>query len=804
MRYKFLFILFLLSVFSITVSSQGQDVIVLQIAMHEAMTTSLDMRTVFSEFEDLHDGVQVQPVAHSWIVDDIDSWKNYLQQGDVVFVEEGRLTPEITRTGFLLDLAPLYSIDTLEANNAAGDSFVWDGGRWAMPSGYAPIVLSYDSDLFDELALPYPETDWTLSDLQDWTRVLSESGVETPIYVDDYSLPFFLRQVLEQELFNPASLPLQANFQADDLEAKIAILRELMTGNLLVTGTIYANDNEFSPVTMAHYWTASRIEGHSQIALGMDVSGFAISAGTNYPELAYELTRFLVQHPSIVNQSGGWSIYGDPGILQSELPLDMSDAITLQQTLFTNYLMPAIQLDNSTVEEAIQQAEINAQDDLLAAGAQQSETVIVREAEPRIEEGTVIHFAVQTNLSPLPNRNTWSFLAREFAENHPDVTDVVIDPVFDVSVPVEQLSGLYDCYYTQINLVPDANLSAILPLNPLMDADPTLDPDDFVGTMLDSVTRDNQIWGFPLDIKPYVLWISDAFIADSGLDVSPAMTTETFMQLIGSADETPVMIPYHWGGRHIMLLVYAFDGLPYDYNQYPPAIDFTSQETIDAVNSVISLIETDTLDYYPLTEFQSGSGISPIIIAPMNNANIRGGNLVFMSSGMQLPDTQYNPYLFPRGRNYTPISYDMGTMYISADSDLRTECYDFLSFVSREPSLSGAMPARLSTIEAMRESALRREGSIDFYQSFAELAGRPDTIVIPTTSHPAIADDIRQRIFSRAIDLTISGDLILEDALFQAEELAEEFQVCLNSDDNTEDWSVVAECYDIVTGFMGW
>lgn len=186
--------------------AQNTDTILLQLAMHESMTTSLQMRNAIAEFEDLNEGVQVQLVAYNQLLErqsssvDLDLWKSYLTQADIVYVETGWFDADLTRTGYLLDLEPVYTTDTLsQATVFEQEPFVWDGGRWAFPVGVHPVVLYYDTDVFDSLGLSYPNEDWMLSDIENWVNILSQTTDNTPILINQDVFPSVMRQLLYQQ-----------------------------------------------------------------------------------------------------------------------------------------------------------------------------------------------------------------------------------------------------------------------------------------------------------------------------------------------------------------------------------------------------------------------------------------------------------------------------------------------------------------------------------------------------------------------------------------------------------------------------
>lgn len=794
---------------SITSLAQNNDTIVLQLALHEFMATSLRMRNAVAEFEALNEGVQVQLVAYNQALErqssnvDLDLWKSYLRQGDVVYIESGWFDAELTRTGYLLNLEPLYSTDSLGQETVfEHDSFVWDGGRWAFPVGIRPIMLSYDTEVFDAMGLSYPTENWTLSDIENWVNILSQNNDIAPILIQGDTFPTVMRHILGSSLYDPIINPIVPDFHINDIQVSMNTLQQLLATDAIEIKPIYVTD-ELPAIVISEFGRGIQPSSYQSISFGMSARGLSISSGTEHPELSYQLARFLAQNANVVSNFGGWAAYEtvDDASVENflgEMPFNLSDGINYPETFFTSYLRAIIESSTEPTLDDLQDAEIRAQENLISAEMRLSDNLSVNAPEIRESFGTgdVIRFGVYTNLSPLPTRTIWETIAEDFAEQSSDIAGIIIEPVFGVSSNLSQASQRYDCFYSPTNLISPTNLTNILPLTPLIDIDPNLNRDDFVGGTLAQVSYDNQIWAFPMDIKPFAMWISEDFIALSGLDLDNNMSLETFSALQQShADDTPMIIPYNYDGMHLLLLIYALDGLPIDYRVDPPVINFTAPETINAVNTLVDMVENNILDYVSPISGSGSSGIAPIIIAPMDDANTRSGRLVFMSGS---PNSTYNPYAFPYGRSLTPISYELGTAYISADTMLPEQCYQFLSYVSQEPYLFSSMSARLSTIERISQGDLRSPETTAFYQSFAQLAGRDDTIFIPPAN--GSEEYYRQSLFYRALDLIFLEDALPEDTLFQAQQYLEEYEVCLAAGDGSIE--VLQDCIAPILSFF--
>ncbi len=100
-----------------------------------------------------------------------------------VFLLDGIDIPAFVEAGVVLDLAPY--VERVGIDPGAFEARVLapfrEGGLWAFPKGYTPMVIYYNKDLFDAAGEPYPEPGWTWSDFLETakrlTRDLDGDGV---------------------------------------------------------------------------------------------------------------------------------------------------------------------------------------------------------------------------------------------------------------------------------------------------------------------------------------------------------------------------------------------------------------------------------------------------------------------------------------------------------------------------------------------------------------------------------------------------------------------------------------------------
>ncbi len=180
---------------------------------------------------------------------------------------------------------------------------------------------------------------------------------------------------------------------------------------------------------------------------GLDVNGFAISSGTQYPEEAYELVKFLSANPQVATSFIGSTparrtLTGvqaeNPGGLKfaaaqspelaALLPVALDQAFPPSQMRFSEYLGLAIQQmvqNNVDARTALQTVEDNALTRLDTSSARRDTTQITVQTPlptANLAPGEIaLKFGISSMMSPLPNQDQWDAFAADFAARDPEV-----------------------------------------------------------------------------------------------------------------------------------------------------------------------------------------------------------------------------------------------------------------------------------------------------------------------------------------------------------------------------------------------
>lgn len=796
---------------------------------------------LMAAFEAQHPDVRVNVIGSSgaftgspaYNLDEyMESMEAYVSAADVVFVNTNSLSPEATRAGYFLDLSPLTSADpTLNAEDfipATWQAFQWDRAVWALPVAADVILLIYNPKAFDEAGIPYPNAAWTLDDFANAARVLTTTnadGEKQPAYVDYGNSEHLFRSLLGMPLYDVNTA--QPDFSNPALESMLTTWQELraegvidgLGGDTQIVIIGAGSDGPAMSIQQS-FGLASFPGSDSQPLAGallpggkaaLEVQGFAVSAGTQYQEQAYALAKFLTNSIDVADGLIGGiparqSLAGQESQGESQTPfgdldftpenqavIDQAFANAMSDTLFSEYLNVALNKMEShgiDARTALLETELEAVNNLAAAEQKRNEiTVSVATPVPQVVLGAgevALNFGLTSFVSPLPNQDLWNQIIDDFVAADPQVGQIVMDT--DFSTDLSEMAGKYDCFYLPTNVVGDDDLSAILPLDPYIDADPTFDKSDVVGTTLQQVQFDNKTWALPVVLQPEVLRYNSDLFAQAGVPLPEnGWTVDAFTDALEAlkriaAEGTQPFVPRGFGSNYLMALIAAYGGLPIDTRTTPATISFTDPATLDAIRQVLDLVKAGYIKYEPLAARGGARMIFAVGGAEDRDAiythSLNGLSFVDAAGDQGAGDDPYRLVTYPQGSQYTPVSYNIGTAYISAASQNPEACYRWISILAQHPELFSGMPARRSLINNPAGAANHNPDLLAVFNQLADLLAQPNVINLPTGFGGTPETTWLQTWLNRAFDRYVLEGADLETELAQAESYAREYQQC--------------------------
>jgi ABC-type glycerol-3-phosphate transport system substrate-binding protein len=767
---------------------RGQGEVIITLLAPEWMGDVFN-RSLFEEFEAQNPGVKVvvaqaeqifYPPAAFDLDGHLDGAAEFASKADVLYTQSYNLSPITTRAGYFLDLTPLVESDpTLDVDDffpALWRSFQWDRGIWALPVSGSIQLFVYDIDAFDDAGLTYPNENWTIHDLANAARTLTQHDTDGDVARPGFGIFFnrsmLLRAFTGQGFYDGTVIPSPPAFDNTELAQIIEnwaeMQRDLQSSfqgpGPISTGEIPLTVDQTwrltSNVPDDRNWGAALLPGG---VAGLTTWGFVISSGTEHPEIAYELAKFLTQNANVaarffgdtparrslvgVETEGFMVMRNYTPEVQALIDRGIENALPTSELRYSEYIdriIGMVESGETDAQSALQQMEAEARTALQTADTRRQETVVMVATPvptPSFDSGQIVlNFGLNLFISPIPNRDEWNRLAREFSEASSIVGNVeLVSSMGGMSGTQDEV----DCYYQPQNMVQGMNLDDVLNFDPFMDADPQFDSGDFFGGTLEQVRRENRTWAYPIVLYPSILWYHAAKFQEAGVAAPESVwSVDAFNDALRNLrfvmdDDSPVFVAQGGGGMasHLYMLMAAYGGLPIDYRTSPPTLNLDDPATIDAMRQVLNLARDGYISYQELAGTGAGTVITSGLV--MDQTPIFGDALMPYSfraqqrgqeGGMESP---YRLTNYPHGSEYVPVSYGIGTAYINADTQNAQACYEWIRTISQRPELLMGMPARRSQLESAAIATTQGEDIAQTYRAYADLVGSPNVISIP-------------------------------------------------------------------------
>jgi ABC-type glycerol-3-phosphate transport system substrate-binding protein len=777
------------------------------------------------------------------VADRLDDTSDFVSTADVLYVDTSSLTAEDTQAGYFLDLMPLVQsdpdLDTSDFIPAVWNSYQWDNGLWAMPISTDVILLTYDQTLFDNAGIAYPNERWTIDDFANAARALAtynaDGTVDTPgftVVSGGNNQSVFLRAVAGVSLYDSATMPNTPKLDDAALEYTLQVWYELVQEGVVgasgggrdnnvplrVEGINGYGERGFSPNNDDQEETgryASLLPGG---IAGLSVQGFAVSAGTQYPEIAYALTKYLTSRSELASnqfsasparyslatsaeqttqsdqqggpgQPGGFMMANNiPDTIQPTFDQGLTVGLPVSELRYASYLSTAVNEMNNNggdAAAALQTVEALAVSDMQTAQARLGTYTIYitpPAAGPVLAAGEIaLNCAVNSGFggrgpgSQMMNQDQWDQLIADFVAADPEVGAVTLESV--QGTDLASLTEEYDCIILPSNVVDDADLTTILSLDPLIDTDTTFDRNDVIGNTMTQLQRDNKTWALPIAIEPQMLTYDSTLFQQAGAtEPVNGWTTDQFVDALNrlktfDPDNAPFALTGQ-GSTAVLMLIAAFGGLPMDYRTDPPTINFTDATNVAAIQQVLDLAANG----YIATNVEMDPE-TPIAITTGNFNQFRRAGPPDAQGSTQ--DTTATT-LYPQGTQYGAITYSITTGYISATAQNPEADYRFLSLVAQNPQLFSGMPARSSLLSDPDVIASQGEDIVSVYQQVDALLRASNTIIFPSLSGEGgmgATSYMQQYWLNQALQNYLAGsDLAYE--LSEAETYTKAYQEC--------------------------
>lgn len=727
------------------------------------------------------------------------------------------ISPFATQAGLVRDLTPFIQADrgfqTEDYPEGILDQFRWQGGLWAIPMTADVELIFFNKNHFDEAGLPYPEPGWTWDTFTAAASALTEyQGNEVARWgylsspVD--RVPFIVAQA--GALVNTGNIPPLPQFTAPEVmkatDKYVTLMTELAQPENSETliqamfaegrvsmwpGSLHEWDSfaELPTIGVAPFPIGSGDTGTSLIS----VQGLSMSGGTQQPDAAWRWISFLSrQHlnspftplpmrQSVATSTNYWENL-DPE-LATALQTALEQVYVGNREVSLRHFLEAIdnvQRGDFSVTEALTNAQENMLADLTGAEVADltpSPTVVVSapDEENFNENVTVITFSREDRLFGTAALDS---LREEFHQKHPDI-HIEFIPI-DISgglLTLPKLAAEADCFQGYPRLHDADARASVLNLDPFIDADNSLDVNDFYPAAITPFTVQGQVWGLPTSGRLEVIeYNRDIFDTASVAYPSLEWNLDDFLGIalaLTQGEETEKIygfVPdrFEWGS----MLVFSerLGAMWVDDTVEPPRTDFTNPATVEAIRWYIQLT----------TEFAVKPTFSFAALENEDRDSLitegRAAMWITINPGeYELPNI--GVVSLPSTENVTGFTNLSGFFISSAtSSNTRQACWQWLTFLTEQPNATWGFPARRSIAES---DIYRAQVGADLVEAYQATISGGEQLSSGSFAEQAAWIRITQWWLFDAYDQVVAGESDLESSLAAAQSLADAYRNCI-------------------------
>lgn len=783
-------------------------------------TDNPDVKVQFVNFDSLLNSI-VAP-SGSVVSNDEEALPEIIKAADTA-----RLSPtdESIQKGWVRDLTPLMNADaSFNKDDFYPGALVPVGdkqGIYSLPHTLYVSLLSYNKTLWKAHNLPDPKPDMTWEDLLAAAQQLAQkNGDKVDVYglLDwDVGMALLQHEVTKAGL-DPAHLD-----RVDQPEMAAAVDK---IAGLAKDGVIQVLPNRPTNIatlqepivnSQVGIWTSNMLISNESAsfeigtlpfpdkAVGGD--GYIMSSGTQHPEAAWRWLSFLshkeVRQPgrspnligqlparkSIADQSGYWNQLNDEtkaiinaALQRSASPTTRPVSFDIRTDVLLRQAIDSVVYGGGNTREALQTAETTLEQQIAQSPPQPTDTgnvIVVATPVPGAKPGAItINFGIPRNVVDDARR-----VANQFNGDNPDIFVQIKDTGPD-NLSLSDRAGTLDCFASRIP--PDASsASALLDLQPLLDADASFPVSDYPKVLLEPFKYQGHLYGLPYGANLRVLNYNQSAFDAAGLSHPTASwTMDDFLNAAqkltsGSGPNKR----YGFAGARapdLLFFLERFGASPATGSGAALKPNFTDPKVINAVQFYIDLMR----NYSPHTHLEGyrrgddANSAFPQIASGQVGMWLDFGTYFFGLSqgGYQGFTRAIAPPPLGTG-GVTLRDFQESGLYISATSAQPQACWTWMKYVSGIlAGVGGAFPARIAL------------GSTPEYAQQAP-AGAPEVIAAyraafdRTPGEAASADAIAAASlnyywFFRAADQALQGK-DLQRELADAQSITEQYLACV-------------------------
>ncbi len=783
---------------------------------------------------------------------------------------------EAVRQGLVLDLTPLVAAHNFDMNDfypGALKQSRWDGGMWFLPTEITYDLIYFNKEAFDQAGLDYPQPGWTWDDFLITAKSLTVQDGDKVTqwgFVQPYPNPLPFVHAQAGSLFNLDTTPPTPRLEAPAIVEAVQWYTDLFlihkvapwnapsdAGNrdgevvfadgwqLIVDGSA-AMWIDRSPSWS--YWSQQLNVGVAPFPISTQRSEttpaytneFSISAGSKYPDAAWRWLMFLSQQPpskissgtlpsrpSVAEASGFWANLDED--LATTLRYDVDHAFWLPYiegggggySAFSDAITTILEGKESAADalaQAQKEAEVAIEEAQLKLAQEQIATtspVVVAESQDEAiaaENTTMIQFMVADGLG---NLQPYRDLARQFQVANPGIVVQLEQPNFsEGAVTLASLAANADCFQWLPDLNDGSDLATVLSPEPFIDADPSVNKEDFFPFALNQFAYQGQLRGLPGDVSvPVIEFNKDLFDAAHMDYPGPDWTTDDFFRMAvaltnGEGENKQYGFVSDVYEANDMLNMIQRRGVNLlNETIAPPATSLNDPATIEAMRWYTSL----TTEYGVKPVFiTTTSGSSSADFAERRGLIENGRAAMWTSSGFNgmgetsIDRNQPNVGVVPLPGSPSGIQrggYQFTRGYfISANTQARQACWQWITFLTEQTSAISGLPARRDVAESPAFQQLVGTEKAAAYLASVEHSDQ--TPFLQNISGENAWLGVSTTWLITAYDQILKEGVSVEEALDNAQRLADEYRSCVMARNGYTDSEIQQSCLQEVTAAL--
>ncbi|MEM8529960.1 MAG: extracellular solute-binding protein [Chloroflexota bacterium] len=562
--------------------------------------------------------------------------------------------------------------------------------------------------------------------------------------------------------------------------------------------------------------------------------GYLISGGTAHPNEAWKWIEFLSRQDieqdafegggalpgrvparqSLADELGFWDSFDEATTEAYRWALENDE----QNDIPSNFDYRAIAALSDALAQVLNDSNADVQQILTEAQGSLDEELAQVETTPTAEPDMSPVFVATPEPQEAPegattitfmnngyNPSALRQLSRTFQEQRPDIfVEITSTDTFTGPLEFGEMSRMADCFSWWSQPTSDEDLSALLDLQPLLDADSSFDRDDYPAALLSLYEDDGRLTGLPYTYNIRTLSYNRAIFEESGIG-TPTYTWTPDDFLASAQSLTTGEGPNKQYGyvamsgplSDILFFANQFDAQLTTGSGENTRPNYDDPDVIQTIQWYIDLAEVhevmpDIELYYRSEE----TSTDPTEIVDPYQFILEGRAGMWFdwdqgSFGFEGPIAEGEEDVLQVGAAPLPVANgglsgdDISTrgFHISAQSEHTQACWDWLKFLSTDISnLQGGTPARISVSQSeeyIQQTSPEAAETADIYAEALQQTAQ-------VSAQSASFGNIDTYWLYKAIDNAIKDEMDLDRGLAEAQETTLAFLDCLDQSEDAQ------------------